>query len=193
MTILTTGSLKSDHINIHTGPASPDGAGFSIRNFFSRAAKTEPASEFSWRTVFALNQYYPELPGAFYCNKRLAGLIQEAIMAAGLFIIVQDNFRESGIMPCELPGFTDEDDYHLVNSERRITGSLKIWESQGGNHIFFHDRLILEILSTKESCRKIAETVEARCRDYPCCYEWHTHITVRDDKQSWNRKQNPVS
>jgi hypothetical protein len=120
--------------------------------------------DFPFRVVFAINQFYPELRSGSYLNKRLIALVQEAICAAGLCVVIEDNFQSDGIVPKELAGSLGTgDDYLLVDETMHIQGRLSVWESLGGESPFYHDRYILEIVTVDKKREELVRAVLQEC------------------------------
>jgi hypothetical protein len=136
---------------------------------------TEPKESVKWfkqfkdkfpcRIAFAINQHYPELPSGFYRNKNLIALMQESFLKLGWYVVVWDNYRETGIVPTELFGSLEvDDDYLLVDDALHIQGRLSVWESLGGKSHFYHDQFIFEIITDETHGRELVKFVEAECR-----------------------------
>lgn len=111
---------------------------------------------FNHKLIFAINQHYPEINGEYYRNNKLLALIQYIFGNSNLFFVEKDIFRTKGCLPYSFPGsITENIDYYLLNDKRVILGGCYLWESQGGDDYFYHDRLIMEILTNIEIVKKI--------------------------------------
>ena len=122
-------------------------------------------SQFATRVVFAINTWYPEFPSGYYFNKALVALLQEALSASGLSVVVEDNYQREGIVPVEPPGsLQDGDDYLLVDGGPENRGRLRIWESQGGRSAFYHDNMIIELMMDSDAGAALLQAVRERCR-----------------------------
>lgn len=111
---------------------------------------------FNHKLIFAINQHYPEINGEYYRNNKLLALIQYIFGNSNLFFVEKDIFRTKGCLPYSFPGsITENIDYYLLDDKRVILGGCYLWESQGGDDYFYHDRLIMEILTNIEIVKKI--------------------------------------
>ncbi len=129
---------------------------------------------FSSRLAFAINQYYPELESGFYRNKNLLAVIQDAMSSLGLHTVIWDNYRKDGMVPEETGlALETEDDYLLVTDSRDVVGRMNIWDSMGGRGRFYHDCLIVEILSDAKRCDDIRSTAEGEFRKTGVKHEAH--------------------
>ena len=158
MSIIKNETLQSDQINILIGLEGTE-TKETIKwiNLFK--------VNFPCRIVFAINQHYPELNSEHYCNKRLVALIQESLIDNGLYVVICDNYRNEGIVPCEPSGSLEIfDDYLLVDSFMNIHGRLNVWESTGGKGHFYHDQFIMEILSNEKICTELSNCLEKKCK-----------------------------
>ena len=122
-------------------------------------------SEFPTRIVFALNQHYPELKSGHYFNKTLVALIQEAISILGLSVVIEDNYRHEGVVPVEpLASLEYADDYLLVTESLEIRGRLRVWESLGGKGVFYHDKVVLDVLTNENIGEDLLQIIREECR-----------------------------
>jgi hypothetical protein len=123
------------------------------------------SSQFPTRVVFALNQHYPELQSGHYFNKTLVALIQEAIGSLGLSIVIEDNYRREGVVPVEpLASLEYADDYLLVTDALEIRGRLRVWESLGGKGVFYHDKVVLDLLTNENIVDDLLQILRKECR-----------------------------
>lgn len=123
------------------------------------------SAQFPNRIVVAINQHYPELQSGHYYNKMLVGIVQEAIANLGLSIVIEDNYRREGIVPVEpLASLEYADDYLLVADDLKLRGRLRIWESLGGKGAFYHDKVILELLTSSDIYAELAQRLQDECR-----------------------------
>ena len=91
--------------------------------------------------------------------------MQESFLKLGWYVVVWDNYRETGIVPTELFGSLEvDDDYLLVDDALHIQGRLSVWESLGGKSHFYHDQFIFEIITDETHGRELVKFVEAECR-----------------------------
>ena len=112
--------------------------------------------EYNQKLIFAINQYYPEINGGYYRNHKLLALIQCILGESNLFFVEKDIFQTKGCLPYSFPGsITENIEYYLINDERKILGGAYLWESLGGEDAFYHDRLIMEILTDIKTAQKI--------------------------------------
>ena len=153
--------FKSDHINTLVGF---DGSEHKTWLAWSRRHK----AKFPFRVAFAINQHYPEFPSAFYRNKRLVALIQEAMLENRLHVVIEDNFSPEQVYPEEPPGSLEiSDDYLLVDDRSVVQGRVNIRESLGGKSEFYHDCLIMEIITDQSLGERLVQTVaekfKSRC------------------------------
>lgn len=135
---------------------------------------TESKDAFNWynnfndafpcRTTFALNQYYPELKSGHYFNRNLLALIQTSIENLGLSVVIEENFNLNGIVPVEpIASLAYGDDYLLVNEGLQIFGRLKMWESLGGKSEFYHDKILIEVLTESGVSSNILSLLRGQC------------------------------
>jgi hypothetical protein len=158
MPLLNHKSLDSDEVNILVGFEG------SEANTVTEWARRYEA-DFPCRVAFAINQHYPELQSGFYRNKRLVALIQEALLDIGLHTVIEDNFRLSGVVPEELLGALDVgDDYILADESMNVQGRLNVWESLGGKSLFYHDRLIMEVVTDHQRGQELVRIAEEKLR-----------------------------
>jgi len=123
------------------------------------------SSQFPARVVFALNQHYPELQSGHYFNKALVALIQEAIGSLGLSIVIEDNYRHEGAVPFEpLASLEFADDYLLVTDALEVRGRLRMWESLGGKGMFYHDKVVLDVLTNENFVETLLQKLREKCR-----------------------------
>jgi hypothetical protein len=123
------------------------------------------SSAFATRSVFGLNQHYPELQSGYYLNKALVRLIQESLALLGLFVVIEDNYRNDGVVPTEVMGSLEfSDDYLLVDDDLRICGRLRIWESLGGRGRFYHDKVLVEVLTESKLADDLVLQIQEQCR-----------------------------
>lgn len=134
----------------------------------------EFSAQFPTRVVFAINQYYPELQSGYYFNKTLVALIQGAISSLGLSVVIEDNYRSEGIVPVE-PWASLEyaDDYLLVDDILEIRGRLRMWESLGGRSAFYHDKVVLEVLTVAKIVDELLEAIQEECRLHKVTFVGH--------------------
>lgn len=122
------------------------------------------SSQFPTRVVFALNQHYPELQSGHYFNKTLVALIQEAIGSLGLSIVIEDNYRNEGVVPVEpLASLEYADDYLLVTDALEIRGRVRVWESLGGKGAFYHDKVVLDVLTNANIVDELLQILQEEC------------------------------
>src|ERR1700692_674492 len=108
--------LQSDQIKLLTGLD-----GTESRETINWVRQYEDI--FPSRIAIALNKHYPELRSGAYLNRCLVALVQEAFAESGLHIVIQDNYRDEGIVPEELAGSLETgDDYLLVDESLRVQG-----------------------------------------------------------------------
>lgn len=123
------------------------------------------SSQFPSRVVFAINQHYPEFHSGHYFNKTLVALIQEAIGSLGLSVVIEDNYRQEGIVPVEpLASLEYADDYLLVSDALEIRGRLRVWESLGGKGVFYHDKVVLDVLTNANIVDELLQILREECR-----------------------------
>jgi len=155
--VKTTSNYSSDEIAALTGFD-----GTEPKDVSSWCRKYE--AEFAARVVFALNQHYPELQSGHYFNKALVALVQESIGRSGLSVVIEDNYRKEGVVPVEPPASLEyADDYLLVDDTLRICGRLRVWESLGGKSTFYHDKVLLDVLTESKLAVELLRTVREHC------------------------------
>lgn len=119
---------------------------------------------FPCRMTVALNQYYPEFKSGHYFNRNLLALIQNSIEDFGLSVVIEENFRQDGLVPVEpRASLVYGDDYLLVNERLQICGRLKIWESLGGKSDFYHDKILIEMLTESVVANNLLGLLRGRC------------------------------
>lgn len=112
------------------------------------------------RIVLAINQYYPELKSGFYFNKTVLAAIHLGINRAGFFVVIEDNYRKSGVVPVEPVGSLEKfDDYIIVDANLNCLGRIRIWESLGGRLEFYHDKVLFEIATTSSAAELIMPSI----------------------------------
>ena len=157
MPLATDTNFESDDIGILAGfgESKP-----KARTKWSKQLK----EKFPYRIVFAINQHYPELKSGFYRNKNLIALAQESFRELGLFVVIEDNYCEVGVVPTELFGSLEMgDDYLLVDNAQQICGRVNLWEDLGGKSPFYHDRFIIEVVIDEKRGEELVKIVEGKC------------------------------
>lgn len=150
--------LKSDEIHILIGFEGSERK--SSARWYTRYN-----ADFPCRIAIAINQHYPELASGFYRNRRLESLIQESLLDRGLHVVIGDNYRADGVVPEELAGSLEtDDDYLLVDESLHVQGRLNVWQDLGSKISFYHDRLIMEVLSDITRGEQLVQAVAQRCR-----------------------------
>ncbi len=123
------------------------------------------SDRFPCRMVVALNQHYPEFKSGHYFNRNLVALVQKAIRICGLHLVIEDNYRLDGIVPIESGfGLIFADDYMLVTEALEVCGRLRIWESLGGKSAFYHDRILIEMLTQSAMANAISTSIREQCQ-----------------------------
>lgn len=132
----------------------------------SLGRRFEYQDKFPCRVACAINQHYPELKSGFYLNKFIVALVQNALLDAGLHVVMEDNYQEEGPVPEEMPGWIESaDDYLLVDHSLRVLGRLSAWEARGGKSAFYHDRYIIEMISDVGRMEEFVKALEKRCAE----------------------------
>jgi hypothetical protein len=54
-----------------------------------------------------------------------------------------------------------------------VQGRLNIWESLGGKSIFYHDRLIVEVVMDADRSKDLINALQSRCRLQSVQYTKH--------------------
>ena len=120
--------------------------------------------DFPCRMTIALNQYYPEFISGHYFNRNLLALIQNAIKDFGLSVVIEENYHLNGIVPVEPnTSLVYGDDYLLVNEGLQVCGRLKMWESLGGKSEFYHDKILVEVLTESAVSNAIQGLLRRQC------------------------------
>jgi hypothetical protein len=158
MPIYKSNTFQSDEIGIvfnYDGSETKQ-----IRNWGRRYKE-----DFPFRVAFAINQSYPELRSGSYRNKKLIALIQEALSRIELSVVIEDNYVKDGVVPEELAGSLEiGDDYLLIDERMNVQGRLNVWKSLGGKGDFYHDKFILEIVTSHKNGEEMASAVKNKCK-----------------------------
>lgn len=122
------------------------------------------SDQFPSRMIVAINQHYPELKSEYYFNRGLVDIIQRMIDSHGLSVVIEDNFQVTGIVPVEPMGsLFFADDYLLVSESLEVRGRMRIWESLGGKNAFYHDKVLIEILSVPAVSNELLISLRDHC------------------------------
>lgn len=120
--------------------------------------------EYQSRFVISFNLYYPDFKSNYYFNRRLLAFVQESFLAEGLYVIIEDNYSCIDKVPSELPGSLElGDDYLLVSKDLKLVGRIYLWTSLGGNNSFYHDNILLDVITEHGLDEKIICSVKKSC------------------------------